>query len=99
MKNKFAEAMKNVVAQTTSKILAVFCVALVNECEWSPEDARYLCEITQCYWQQIAEKNVDVFAWCEDETGIDMRNFVNEKKPRNNNLYNFRKLSRTSGKE
>lgn len=72
-KNNIAKALRPLVESTTCKIYAVFCIALVEEYGFTPEEAEKVCELSQALWNLSNEKNIDIFKWCEDVTGLDMK--------------------------
>lgn len=72
-KNNLSKALRPLIEQTTCKIYAIFCVILVEEAGWNAEEAETFCELSQAMWQQVNEKNIDVFKWCKEKTGIDMK--------------------------
>lgn len=75
-----SKAIRPILEKITCKIYAVFCIALVDMYNFTPEQAEELCEYSQALWMQSIDKNIDIFKWCEEVTGLDMKARVHEKE-------------------
>lgn len=76
--NKFAKTIQPVIERTVCKMYAIFCIALVEQYGWSKEQCKELCSLSQAYWNESNNHNIDIFAWCEEIAGLDMRKRVDE---------------------
>ena len=79
-KNHMLNSCKPLLEKMVCKIYAVFCIALVEEYGWSAEQAEEICELSQALWQASLDKDIDIFKWCKDVTGLDMQARVHEKE-------------------
>lgn len=78
-KNNFVKTFLPTIERIACKIYAVFCIALVEQYDFSPEQAEEICEFSRAIWMQSVEKNIDLSEWCKESTGIDMKTRVHKK--------------------
>lgn len=78
-KNHLMRTLQPLVEKTTLKVYAGMCVAISEYCEGlQPDDILQICELSEAIWQQVADKNVDIFKWCKDVSGVDLTQFIKD---------------------
>lgn len=78
MANKqFVKLVKHLSEDITLRVYAGMCVAISEYCEnLEPDDIMQICELSEAIWQQVSDKKIDIYKWCEECSGVNLRQFL-----------------------
>lgn len=80
-KNKLALLVTQLTEDITLRVYAGMCVAIAEYCkDLKPDDIMQICELSEAVWEQTSNKNVDIYKWCKDVSGVDLTKFKKEGK-------------------
>lgn len=78
-KNNLAPIIKKMAEDITLKVYAGMCVALSEYCEnLTPDDIMKICELSEAVWNETTNRNIDIYKWCYDVSGVDLKKFLSK---------------------
>lgn len=79
MNKNMAAILKRMSENITLKVYAGMCIALSEYCEnLTPDDILQICELSEAIWNEVNQKDIDIYKWCKDVSGVDLRKFLTE---------------------
>lgn len=80
MKNRLVPIIRQLSNDITLRVYAGMCVAISEYCEGlEADDILQICELSEAIWTEVNAKNLDIYAWCKDISGVDLKKFLNKE--------------------
>lgn len=80
-KNNLAPIIAKLSEDITLRVYAGMCVAISEYCEnLQPDDIMQICELSEAVWNETVKRNMDIYKWCYDVSGVDLKQFIRGKK-------------------